>query len=101
MDRPFQYHFDWDLAKCRDNFAKHGISFNRSSKVFLDPNALSLYDDEHSETEDRWLTLGLDQSGNLLVVCHTFEQVDEEDAEIRIISARKATMTEIGLYTRK
>lgn len=101
MNRDFQFHFDWDLDKCRDNFDKHGISFNRASKVFPDPNALSMYDDDHSSSEDRWLTLGLDQSGTLLVVCHTRVHPDSENAEVRIISARKATRSETGLYARK
>ena len=36
--------------------------------MFLDPNALSLFDDQHSEEEERWITLGLDETGVLLVI---------------------------------
>jgi uncharacterized protein len=60
--------------------------------VFRDPLALSLYDDEHSEAEERWLTLGLDENGTLLVVSHTFEELADEEALVRVISAREATV---------
>lgn len=59
--------------------------------MFRDPLALSLYDDEHSEAEERWLTLGLDENGVLLVVSHTFEELGDEEALVRVISAREAT----------
>ena len=54
------YDFDWDPGKERANIRKHGISFRQASGVFRDPNQLSLYDEEHSENEDRWITIGLD-----------------------------------------
>jgi uncharacterized DUF497 family protein len=66
--------------------------------VFRDPNQLSIYDEEHSEQEDRWVTMGVDSGGVLRVVVHTFEQVDEDLSEIRIISARKATRRETRYY---
>jgi len=43
-----QYNFEWDPAKARDNIKKHKVTFERASKVFLDPYAISIYDDEHS-----------------------------------------------------
>jgi uncharacterized DUF497 family protein len=59
---------------------------------------LTLYGDEHSEGEERWITVGLDHRGMLLTVCHTYEQDTEQTARIRIISARKATPKEARQY---
>jgi uncharacterized DUF497 family protein len=67
----------------------------------LDQNALSLFDEEHSQDEDRWATVGLDRTGTLLVVCHTYREETETSARIRIISARKATKKEAKQYERK
>ena len=50
----FQFHFEWDPAKARQNARKHRVTFERGATVFLDPNALSLFDDQHSEEEERW-----------------------------------------------
>ena len=63
-----------------------------------DPSQLSVFDDEHSKEQDRWITLGIDSSGVLRVVVHTYEQVCEDRCEIRIISARKATLAESNQY---
>jgi uncharacterized DUF497 family protein len=57
-----------------------------------------LYDQEHSDYEDRWITIGLDETGILRVVIHTFEQTEEDSYLIRIISARKATFNEQQYY---
>lgn len=92
------YNFDWDPAKERSNRRKHKISFRRAATVFRDPNQLSVFDEEHSEVDERWITIGLDSSGILCVVVHTFEQVDNDYFEVRIISARKATRSEMRQY---
>ena len=92
------YRFDWDPEKEVLNIRKHRISFRRAATTFRDPNQLTLYDEEHSKTEDRWVTVGLDGTGTLRVVVHTFGQVDEDLCEIRIISARKATKREAEQY---
>jgi hypothetical protein len=89
-----RYDFEWHPAKARENLRKHRVSFERASTVFLDPAAISILDEAHSEEEERWISLGLDASGSLLVVIHTFEPVDAESARIRIISARRATRRE-------
>ena len=93
-----RYRFDWDPAKETLNVRKHKLSFRRAASVFRDPNQLSVYDEEHSETEDRWATIGIDSGGVLRVVVHTFGQVDEELCEVRIISARRATGRESEWY---
>jgi uncharacterized DUF497 family protein len=94
-----RYQFDWDLAKEAQNLRKHSLDFRRAATVFNDPHHLSTFDEEHSEHEDRWITLGQDNNGILRVVVHTFEQVNENQTNIRIISARKATNTEADQYS--
>ena len=93
-----EYTFDWDPKKADLNARKHGISFDRTATVFLDPRAISIPDEEHIDEEERWVTLGLDDSGRLLVVVHTFEELDGERCRIRLISARKATRSESRQY---
>jgi uncharacterized DUF497 family protein len=73
----------------------------RAATVFLDPEGLSLVDDEHSEDEERWITLGLDRTGVVLVVCHAFRDETESSALIRLISARRANRAEVKQYGEK
>jgi uncharacterized DUF497 family protein len=101
VDKPFQYQFEWDTAKARQNSRRHRVTFERAATVFLDPHALSVFDAEHSQDEERWITLGLDRTGTLLVVCHTYRDETETSAQIRIISARRATKNEAKQYGRK
>jgi uncharacterized DUF497 family protein len=93
-----RYKFDWDPVKERKNIRKHGVSFRRAATVFRDPNQLSSYDEEHSEEEDRWITIGLDSAGILRVVVHTFKPIEVDLCQIRIISARKAESAEVSQY---
>ena len=93
-----RYDFEWDPEKARQNRRKHRVSFEQGAAVFRDPEAASLYDDEHSKTEDRWVTLGLSAGSGLLVVHHTFEEIDADHARIRILSCRKATANQIRQY---
>ena len=93
-----QYDFEWDPIKARQNIRNHKISFQRAAAIFLDPHMTSLYDEEHSEQEERWVTMGIDENGILLVVSHTFHEVDHDSCMIRIISARKATKKERRQY---
>jgi len=87
-----KYNFEWDLEKASANKKKHKVSFEIAATIFKDPAALSIFDDEHSDfPKDRWITLGLSENGNLLVVVHTFDKIDNRTARLRIISARKAT----------
>lgn len=97
----FQYQFEWDPAKARQNAKKHRVTFERGATVFQDPNALSLFDEGHSDEQERWITLGLDETGALLVLSHTFDQEAENRARVRLISARKATSNEKRQYQRK
>lgn len=87
--------FDWDDEEARSNWAKHRVSFEEASTVFVDPLAMTLDDPDHSFEESRYITFGLSDFGRLLVVCHT----DDQDV-IRIISARTATPRERRSYER-
>jgi uncharacterized DUF497 family protein len=93
-----RYDFEWNPVKAKANARKHKVSFERATTVFRDPNALSVPDIEHSEAEERWFSLGLDETGSLLVVCHTYDKLGGESVEIRIISARKANKGETKSY---
>lgn len=90
----FVYRFTWDAAKAAGNALKHGVRFELAATVFNDPLALSRYDEDHSEQEERWVTLGQAENGMLLVVVHTFEQPGAHEARVRIISARPASAHE-------
>ncbi len=68
-----RYDFEWDPAKAKQKRLKHRVSVEQGATLFRYPKAASLYDDEHSNTEDRWVTLGLSAGSGLLVVHHTFE----------------------------
>ncbi len=98
MSTHFEYSFEWDLLKAHANAGKHGITFERASTVFLDPNAMSVFDEDASQDEERWITLGLDRSAILLVVCHAYRKEGDYNAHIRIISARKSSKNELRQY---
>jgi len=88
------YNFEWDPNKARSNQVKHGISFEEAATVFRDPRALSIFDDEHISNEDRWITIGISNTGRLVVVCHTFQKKEESNVAIRLFSSRKANKKE-------
>ena len=92
------YDFEWDPRKAKGNIRKHKVSFERATSVFRDQNLLSIPDEEHSQSEERLITIGLDENGVLLVLSHKFMSQDAESANIRIISARKATKAETKQY---
>ncbi len=83
--------YQWDPAKARANRAKHGVRFVDAVGVFEDPRSITL-DDTHPD-EDRYVTIGLDFLGRVLVVSWTWR-----DEDIRLISARQATRTETREY---
>lgn len=93
-----KYNFEWDARKAAQNKNKHNVSFEEAATVFCDPYALSLYDDKHSQTEDRWFTLGISSTGVLVVVSHSYSETSVKSCLIRIISARRATKREQKQY---
>ena len=86
--------FEWDRLKDEENRTKHGVSFEEASTVFADPLAATIPDPDHSQTEMRFLTMGLSSTGRLVVVSHT----EEDGALFRIISAREAISHERKAY---
>ena len=88
--------FTWDKSKSKANQKKHGISFEEAQTVFFDENAIEYFDPDHSESEDRFLLLGLSSSLRILVVSHCYRK---RESLIRIISARKVTKKEQKVYT--
>lgn len=92
------YNFEWDQNKSKLNFRKHKISFETATEVFLDPLAISIFDSNHSQKEDRWITIGKRINNQVIVVIHTFERENSDQNLIRIISARKATKKETKQY---
>lgn len=87
------FKFEWDYQKAASNLHKHGVSFDEAVSVFADVRALTFADTDHSESEDRSRTFGFSSRGRLLVVVHT-----ERRNSVRIISARKTTRYEKGIY---
>lgn len=88
--------FEWDNNKAQKNIDKHGITFEEASSVFADENAILFDDPEHSAEEERFMLLGMSTQVRMLIVCHCYRGTD---GIIRIISARKATKSEIKQYT--
>ncbi|SRR6266542_1766599 len=84
----------WDRAKNRGNQRNHGISFEEASQLFTSGvDYLELFDDIHSDEEDRFIAIGPIQRGLVLVVW-----TERDDDVIRIISARWATRSEQALF---
>jgi uncharacterized protein len=88
----------WDAAKAQTNIAKHGVTFAQAATVLIDPLALTVFDVAHSETEERWFTLGRATEGKLLAVSHTYRLTGQSSAQVRIISARESTRREREQY---
>ena len=94
----FDYHFEWNATKAASNQRKHRISFDLAATVFRDPLMVSILDEEHGETEERWITMGQAENSKLLIVIHTYLEISVDAANVRIISARPATKHEQRQY---
>ena len=93
------YRFEWNSNKERANVLKHdGVTFRLASTVLHDPLAITVFDDDHSEHEERWVTIGQVANGQTLVVVHTFLQIDAQHIAVLLISARKADRQERQYY---
>jgi uncharacterized DUF497 family protein len=90
--------FEWDPQKNDLNLKKHGVSFEDAVQIFSDRNALSLFDEDHSLPEERWITIGNTGSGKTLVVVHTERIKTNDGFTIRLISSRRATKNEENQY---
>jgi len=78
---------EWDHRKARSNLQKHGVAFADAVSALEDEYALTIEDDLPEER--RWITLGMDALGRLLVVVYA-----HRGEAIRLISARRATARE-------
>ncbi len=85
--------YQWDPEKAEINFRKHGVSFVEASTVFADPLAGSFHDPDHSDEEDRFLTVGRSASDRIIIVSHTYR-----GDNVRIISARPAAPKEVRAH---
>jgi uncharacterized DUF497 family protein len=85
--------FEWNPEKAASNLKKHGVSFEEARTVLADPLEMTMFDPDHSEEEDRYISLGLSNRGRVLVVSYT-----ERENRIRIISARVAAKRERKKY---
>jgi uncharacterized DUF497 family protein len=81
----------WDPSKASANLKKHGVDFADAATVLHDEQALTIRDDEGGE--ERYVTIGMDALGNLLVVVYTWR-----NERPRLISARKAKPRERKQY---
>lgn len=86
--------FVWDENKNLLNIEKHGITFLQAATAFNDPFGRIDYDEDHSDHEQRFILIGNNIEGKLLMVCHCIR----EGGVIRLISARKANKSEIREY---
>jgi len=78
--------FEWDEEKAEANLRKHKVGFEEAKTLFNDPFLLTFPDLGHSESEERYISIGTSAKGRALVVIHT-----EREDHIRLISCRKAT----------
>jgi uncharacterized protein len=83
--------YQWDDYKAATNLKKHGIDFADAASVFLDDMSITVCDERFDE--ERFITIGLDAFGRVLVVVYT-----HRSNEIRLISARKAMRPELTQY---
>jgi uncharacterized protein len=95
------FNFEWDPQKAQSNSKKHHVRFEEAATVFLDPMAVTIYDSEHSESEDRWITMGVSKTNRILIVCHSFHEKAPKAVTIRIFSSRRANKIEIQEYEEK
>ena len=84
----------WDEAKSRSNWKKHGVTFAEAAELLdTDESRLDIFDEEHSAQEARFISIGPVRRGLVLVVW-----TERDDAQVRLISARWATVRERDLY---
>lgn len=85
--------FEWQPEKAAKNRRKHKVLFEEAATVFADEMSATLYDPDHSDDEERFLTIGYSNRGRLLVVSHT-----GRGTRLRIINARPLTPKERRQY---
>ena len=83
---------EWDATKAAANARKHGVDFADAALALTDPKSVTI-EDPDSVDEFRYVSLGLDPNGRLLVTVFTYR-----DRKVRVISSRKATKQERRRY---
>ena len=83
---------EFDPKKSKANVAKRGVSLSEADGVLLDPLAITV-EDSSAEGEVRYVTIGMNSFGSLMVVVWT-----ERETDVRLISARKAEPKERRSY---
>ncbi len=87
--------FEWDDEKNQSNFEKHKVWFEEAQTVWADEKSAEFFDETHSDSEDRYIRIGFSSRERILLII--FCERSDGDA-VRIISARKATKFERGIY---
>ena len=90
--------FEWDTKKAKANLKKHKVSFEEAKTIFNDPLLITFPDEEHSDAEERFISIGLSVTNKVLLAVHTERQETEDLLIIRIVSGRKATASERRVY---
>lgn len=86
--------YEWDEDKNKKNIRTHGVGFPEAAEALEDPDAIEMYDEEHSSAdEDRYICIGAARRSLLLMVVYT-----DRFGNARIISARHADSRERRLY---
>ena len=85
--------FEWVEEKAKANLKKHRVSFDEATTVLIDSFSITIPDPDHSVDEQRYIDIGSSDNGRVLVVVYT-----ERGSNIRIISCRKATLSERKRY---
>jgi uncharacterized protein len=83
---------EFDPSNAKSNLAKHRVSFAHAEQALRDPFAVTI-EDPDAEGERRFVTLGMDALGRILIMVHT-----PRGARTRLISARKASRSETEQY---
>jgi uncharacterized protein len=83
--------YQWDPDKANLNRINHGVDFADAVSVLEDDRAITVEDQRYEE--ERFITIGIDAIGRILVVVYTWR-----GDEVRLISARKADRSERQQY---
>lgn len=90
--------FEWDPFKAQANLKKHHVNFDEGKTIFNDPFLVTYLDEEHSDDENRFISIGTSSKSRVLLMVHTEQHERMDTLVIRIISCRKATSLERSVY---
>lgn len=93
--------FDSDPTKASSNFTKHNVTFSEAYESIHDPNAIWLFDTEHSDDEDRFVSIGLSHSGKLLFTVYTMREEVYEHSKKALLAGKHVLCESPIAYTRE